>query len=180
MALTDEQFADLSRFKTGGETPGAPTFAHRFYAPVDEVHKALITVVKAAKKSLHVAMYGFDDDELADVIHAKIEHPHLFVTLSLDKSQAGGVHERAILAKQDYPATSIAVGHSEKGAIMHLKTVVVDGIDTISGSTNWSTGGEEKQDNELTVTRNPWLAHDAETRLAVIHDSMLQQMAKSS
>jgi phosphatidylserine/phosphatidylglycerophosphate/cardiolipin synthase-like enzyme len=111
------------------------------------------------------------------VVHDKIATPGLFVQLSLDSSQAGGVHEKAILAKNGYPATSVAYGHSEHGAIMHLKVMIVDGLYVATGSTNWSTSAETKQDNQLTVTADPLSCAQARARTDAVHDSMLKQMA---
>jgi hypothetical protein len=50
---------------------------------------------------------------------------------------------------------------------------VVDGVIRISGSTNWSGGGEGDQDNELTVILDPAVAIRATARHAAIHQWML-------
>jgi hypothetical protein len=56
--------------------------------------------------------------------------------MSLDKSPAGDVHERTLPAKwqHDLIGNSIAVGESTKGAISHMKIVIIDGIKPRVGS----------------------------------------------
>lgn len=175
MALDD--LSSLYRYKAEPFSPGYPADALTFYSPVDDIHAVLVALVHSAAKSCVVAMYGFDDEELAVALHAKLLNEKCFVQLSLDKSQAGGVHEKALLAKADYPANSIAYGNSEKHAIMHMKLLIIDGVDLVTGSTNWSTSGETKQDNQLTVIRDPLVAAEARSRIDIVHTSMLQQMA---
>jgi phosphatidylserine/phosphatidylglycerophosphate/cardiolipin synthase-like enzyme len=168
---------ELDKFKAGGFAPGYPPRRRTFWSPIDDVHGVLLTLVNSATRSLVIAMYGFDDQELADAVRRKLDDPHCVVQLTLDSSQAGGVHERALLAREHYPASSIATGRSEHGAIMHCKLMVVDGTDTVTGSTNWSIAGESKQDNELTVTRHPVVAADARNRADAIHFHMQQAAA---
>lgn len=148
------------------------------YSPVDKVHEALVTLLKGAQHSVIVAMYGFDDDELAGILRDHLANPHMHVQITLDKSQAGGVHEKTLLAKfrNEDMGNSIAIGTSEKSAIMHRKMAIVDGLWLIAGSTNWSDSGETKQDNELTIHRSADLSRRAHTILDIEHDHALQQM----
>jgi phosphatidylserine/phosphatidylglycerophosphate/cardiolipin synthase-like enzyme len=177
MALS--ALGELDRFKAAAFPPGYPPAARTFYSPVDDVHGALAAVLKSACSSVVVSMYGYDDPELNDVLRGKLEDDKIFVQLSLDSTQAAGRGEKPLLAQWENDGTgnSIAIGHSEKGAIMHLKLAIVDGLDVITGSTNWSTSGETKQDNQLTVTRDPLVAAEARARVDIIHDDMLKQMA---
>jgi phosphatidylserine/phosphatidylglycerophosphate/cardiolipin synthase-like enzyme len=159
---------------------GNPTSADAWmlYSPIDDVHGALVEILKGAQHSVVVAVYGFDDDELAEILRVHLATPNVYVQITLDKSQAGGVHERELLAKfrHEDVGNSIAIGTSEKSAIMHRKMAIVDGIWLIGGSTNWSESGETKQDNELTIHRSPELCARARTILDIEHDHALEQM----
>jgi phosphatidylserine/phosphatidylglycerophosphate/cardiolipin synthase-like enzyme len=170
---------ELDRFKAGPFPQGYPPGARTFYSPVDDVHGALAAVLQSANSSVVISMYGYDDPELNKVLRSKLEDDKIFVQLSLDSTQAAGRAERPLLGQWENDGTgnSIAIGHSEKGAIMHLKLAIVDGLDVITGSTNWSTSGETKQDNQLTVVRDPLVAAEARARVDIIHDDMLKQMA---
>jgi phosphatidylserine/phosphatidylglycerophosphate/cardiolipin synthase-like enzyme len=179
MALNS--LTDLDQFKVAPFAPGYPDATRTFYSPVDRVHDALKALLASANKSIVVAMYGYDDPELNTALRSALENENMYVQMSLDSTQAGGKAEKALLAPwlNDKIGNSIAIGHSEKSAIMHLKMVIIDGVDVITGSTNWSPGGESKQDNQLTVIRDPYVCAEARSRIDIIHDSMLKQMAKA-
>src|SRR5436305_3075232 len=171
---------NLGRYKAAGRfLDGYPGDVRTFYSPVDDVHGVLTSLLGSTQKSIVLNMYGYDDDELNDIIMSKLKNEHIYVQMSLDKSQAGGVHERQLLADWNHEliGNSIAIGHSTKGAISHMKIVIVDGVYTVRGSTNWSLAGEQKQDNELTVHNNAVIAAETRAELDRNHDAMLKQMA---
>jgi phosphatidylserine/phosphatidylglycerophosphate/cardiolipin synthase-like enzyme len=173
---------ELDQYKAAPFPPGYPDNARTFYSPVDQVHEALKALLTSANKSIIVAMYGFDDPELNSVLQSALKDEQVYVQMSLDSTQAAGAAEKPLLAPwlNDKIGNSIAIGHSEKSAIMHLKMVLIDGVDVITGSTNWSTGGESKQDNQLTVIRDPVVCAEARARIDIIHDGMLKQMAQQA
>ena len=177
MALSD--LTVLYKHKAAPFVSGYPEDMLTFYSPVDDVHGVLFDVIKSATKSLIVSMYGYDDEELQAALIEKAEDEKVYLQFTLDSSQAGGVHEKELLAKlrPDLPGNSIAIGRSEKGAIMHMKLLIIDGLDIITGSTNWSTAGESKQDNQLTVIRNPMVAAEARARVDQIHAHMMKVAA---
>jgi phosphatidylserine/phosphatidylglycerophosphate/cardiolipin synthase-like enzyme len=174
-------FEGLGRFKQAGRFPtGYSQDAFSFYSPRDPgVHAVIIWTLLQATHSLAVNMYGFDDPQASAIIRLHTENGAIAVTMSLDKSQAGGRAENAILQtyNHDLIGNSIAIGRSSRGDISHDKLLVVDGQYLITGSTNWSFGGEALQDNQLTLTREPLAAAEARTIIDMDHDDMLKQMA---
>jgi phosphatidylserine/phosphatidylglycerophosphate/cardiolipin synthase-like enzyme len=175
---SDDLSATLAGFrKRGPWPPDQPAGTFTFWAPEDDLHGALLALIRSASHSLVLAMYGFDDEELAAAVHDCLDDEACYVSLTFDSSQAAGKHEKAILAKAAYPSNSVAVGQSEKHRIMHLKTVVADLLWRGTGSTNWSTAGESLQDNELTIVRDRVLAADARAKIDLVHESMLTAAA---
>ncbi len=178
--MSDTSF-DWARLATYAATPfphGWNQDEYVLFSPRDTgVHQAILDVVGSASHRVLGNHYGFDDDEISDLMLKKASDPSIFFLLNLDKSQAGGVHEKAILQKwQALEGTLVAVGQSIHAAISHLKVTIVDGLYVISGSTNLSTSGETKQDNELRITRNALMAGRYESILLLNHAAMLKQM----
>lgn len=173
----------FGEFKSDGTFPmGYPQNIRRLFAPIDDVHEAIVLICKAARLSLASAMYGWDDDEVDEIFRDALENEHIPVQLALDKTQAAGVHEKELLSRwsADEIGNSVAIGHSSRGAISHTKLIVVDGILTIQGSTNLSMDGEQKQNNECTFILDPVFAAETRARIDKIHDEMLMQMHAAS
>lgn len=174
---------ELGRFKEAGSFPADyPTDRRTFYSPRDPgVHQVIVWTLLQAQHSIVFNVYGFDDDDAAAIIFKAARDPNMYVQGSLDKSQAGGVHERKLLAEApDLIGASIAIGHSEKGAISHDKMLLVDGLYLVDGSTNWSTSGESLQDNQLTVDRDRARCAEARAIMDISHDDKLKQMAAAA
>lgn len=136
-------------------------------------------------------MYGYDDEQLNDDIMSQIENPNMVVQITLDKSQAGGVHEKQILQADEVKdptgfANDVAIGESATHQISHTKGGVCVGLGlAYEGSMNWSTSGEgqgisltpgvnsikgfKNQNNTLVVSANPVFISRFKARLAIEH-----------
>lgn len=176
MTLT---FADLDGYRSLELLPGYPPNMRTYWSPQDNVHSVLKSLVRSCTQSFVLAMYGYDDDELAAQVDGLLTKPAVFCQITLDSSQAGGTHEAALLAKyrNEMSGNSVAIGRSEKGAIMHRKVMIIDGVWRVSGSTNWSAAGESTQDNELTVVQDAVACAEARRILDIEHDHALKAMA---
>jgi phosphatidylserine/phosphatidylglycerophosphate/cardiolipin synthase-like enzyme len=174
---------DLAQYKAEGRfLDGYPTDRRTFFSPRDQVHPLLLSLISSAQHSLVLNMYGYDDKELDAAIRGKLDSEHVYVQVSLDKSQAGGKTEKEVLAawsNTDF-GNSIAIGTSAvKHAISHLEVLIVDGVYTVTGSTNCSLSGEGEQDNQLTIDHNSVVAAEMRAELDLNHDWMLKQMAEA-
>jgi hypothetical protein len=70
---------------------------HLFYVGRDDVHNILKHVLSRVRISLYLNMFGYDDDELNEILMAKAKDPHVLMMVTLDRSQAGGKHEKNLL-----------------------------------------------------------------------------------
>lgn len=120
---------------------------HLFYVGRDDVHDILKHVLSRVSISLYLNMFGYDDDELNDIIMAKVMDPTVTVLITLDKSQAGGQHEKMLIAADQQKGLAqfnshYVIGQSATHQISHTKGFVADGRVGGEGSTNWSASGE--------------------------------------
>lgn len=114
-----------------------------FYVGRDDVHGILKYLLARCSRSLRINMFGYDDDELDQIIQGLIASEHVLVQGTLDKSQSGGVHEKKILAGwSEAMRNSFVIGQSATHQISHTKGGVIDGVVAWEGSTNWSASGE--------------------------------------
>jgi hypothetical protein len=139
---------ELAQFtKEGVYSSSASKDFHVFYVGRDDVHSILKYILSRASASLYLNMFGYDDDELNAECMRCADDSSVTTVITLDKSQAGGKHEKAILdldSAKDPAAfnTHIAIGQSATHQISHTKGGVIDGRVGFEGSTNWSTSGE--------------------------------------
>lgn len=120
---------------------------HLFYVGRDDVHDVLKHILSRCSVSLYLNMFGFDDDELNSILMAKALDPNITMVITLDSSQAGGVHERTLLDADkannlEAFNTHFVIGSSATNQISHTKGFVADGKVGAEGSTNWSSSGE--------------------------------------
>lgn len=120
---------------------------HLFYVGRDDVHGILKHVLSRVSVSLYLNMFGFDDDELNEILKKIAVDKTITMLVTLDKSQAGGKHEKALLdadRKEDLALfnTHVVIGQSATHQISHTKGFVADGKVAGEGSTNWSGSGE--------------------------------------
>lgn len=195
--IDDPRLALLGKYTPEGVlTPGFGDH-YLFFVGRDDVHSILLELIQKETLEFDMNMFGYDDQGLNDAILNLFKNPNVFVQISLDKSQAAGAHEKAIIdadqAKdpKDF-SSSFTILESATHQISHTKggVLVSQGI-WFEGSTNWSASGEgtgislkadvknpsgwKAQNNTLLVSTNPVGLLRFKTQLKVEHQIGLKQ-----
>lgn len=198
----DLRLAELGQFTPEGKlTPGYGDH-YLFFVGRDDVHGILKHLIAKETLEFDMNMFGYDDEELDQIIWQLIKNPSVHVQISLDKSQAGGVHE-ALLLKADQEkdptdfSNSFVILQSATHQISHTKGgVLVAQQIWFEGSTNWSAGGEgtgitlkadiknpagfKAQNNTLLVSTNPVSLLRFKTQLKFEHQIGIAQKGKAA
>lgn len=170
---------ELNQFnRRGGYSINYPSNTRRLFSPDDDIHGALIYLIKGATISLAGSFYGWDDKEINELFIDAWQKENLPVQLCLDSTQAAGKAEKSLISEwpQDQIGNRLVIGQSRKHAINHTKIIVIDGEITIDGSTNFSDSGESKQNNSCVITFDSVYAAESRSKVDMTHDEMLKQM----
>lgn len=193
--MDDSRLQEFGQFTPEGKlTPGYGD-SYLFFVGRDDVHSILLKLISSETLGFDFNQFGYDDDQINTAIIDLIKNPNVLVQGTLDKSQAGGVHEKAILSLDESSdptfLNSITIGQSATHQISHTKggVCVSQGI-YFEGSTNWSGSGEgqginvkgttqptgfKAQNNTLLISVNPTNLLRFKTQLAVEHKVALAQ-----
>jgi hypothetical protein len=120
---------DLAQYTREGEfAPNASPDFRVFYVGRDDVHGVLVHLFSRIRLSVKMNMFGYDDDQLNQILFGLAQDPTIMVQVTLDKSQASGAHEKLILASDEANdptgyAADFAVGESDTHQISHTKGV---------------------------------------------------------
>lgn len=191
---------DLAQYTLEGSySPTASRDFHLFYVGRDNVHDILKYVLSRVRVSLYLNMFGYDDDELNEILMQKALDPNVTMLITLDKSQAGGAHEKALLDADQQKGlaafnTHFVIGQSATHQISHTKGFVADGVVGGEGSTNWSSSGEgtfvihgkpggvgyKAQNNTQTIFSDPDSITRFQTELIAEHLAAQNQQGTST
>lgn len=127
-----------------------------FFEPEDNVLRAILTHLRAAAKTIDIAAYALTEDEMVDLLCRKREEG-LTVNVLLDRSQSTGKAAKPVIEKLIEAGINVVIGTSREHSLLHDKSVVIDGVVTITGSYNFSESAA-KQGNTCLIIRSQDIA----------------------
>lgn len=116
------------------------------FSPPDDIERAWVTHIAAARHRIHVACFGLSNRAIAASLSAAARDRHVEVIILEDQRQAG-------LAADLHRQVAAAGGHiiiKRSGALLHDKMATFDARAAILGSWNLSQGAA-RQDNATVV-----------------------------
>jgi len=113
----------------------------------------LIDMISRANESIHVMIYGFTLDALADALIRAAERG-VDVKVLIEAESAGwkgSEHEKLI-------AHAVDVKLDSNPDLMHHKVIIIDERIVITGSYNWTWSAEKNNDENILVVEDPGVA----------------------
>ncbi len=131
------------------------------FSRVERCDDLLIRLIDGARERVYVAIYILTRDELAQaLIRAKERGVEVRVVMeSREAFDEGSDYQKLKEAGVD-------VRLDGNPALMHHKFMVIDGELVVTGSYNWSSAAEERNDENIIVIRDPMVAGEYEREFA--------------
>ncbi|GEM_PF-610410 len=135
-----------------GEAP--PTAVEVYFTPGDGPERALLRLMQKARRTIHLALYYFTDDELAQGLVEACLRAGVECRVLLDEEMRTSRYSQAgfLLAR------GVAVRFFEDPGIFHHKFLVVDGRCVATGSYNWTESAQRRNEENLLIVCDPKVA----------------------
>ncbi|HZX19624.1 MAG TPA: phospholipase D-like domain-containing protein [archaeon] len=117
--------------------------AEVFFCPEDFCEERTITAINSAENSVQVAMYAFTSHELFEALKEAKERG-VEVKVILDRLPATSKYSQKQNLTESGISTRIMLQKT-----MHNKFVVIDNELVLTGSFNWTSNADEKNDENL-------------------------------
>jgi len=136
--------------------------AEVFFSPHGGCMNQVVHWIDSANSSVHVLIYSFTLDEVGKALVSAL-HRGIDVKVVFEKDQISQHNEYGTLR-----AVGVPVKNDTNSALMHDKIAIVDGNIVLTGSYNWSSAAEERNNENLLVIRDPTLAQRFEAEFQKI------------
>ncbi len=139
----------LAPMPQGSAAPNAPIAV--YFSPSPEPEKAIIRTLQNAQQFVHASLYQLTDPEIAQAL-TELARRGIELKILLDDEPSKGSKGCLLLS------AGIPVKQYADAGIMHHKFAVVDGTLVITGSYNWTTAAQTRNEENLLVIQSPELA----------------------
>ncbi|MCL6643041.1 MAG: FAM83 family protein [Candidatus Bipolaricaulota bacterium] len=141
----------------GFSAPDAPLRV--YFSPSPEPERVILQTLQSAQQSVHIALYQLTDPEIADVL-LEIARRGMELKILLDDEPSRGSKGCLLWS------AGVAVKQYVDSGIMHHKFAVVDGERVITGSYNWTTSAQTRNEENLLIIESPELAQAFESEFS--------------
>ncbi len=135
--------------ESGIGVPEAPIRV--YFSPSDGAEQAIIAALQGAQTVVYAALYQLTDPEIAQAV-LEVSRRGLEVLILLDDEPSRGSKGCLLVSE------GISVKQYVDSGIMHHKFAVIDGTKLITGSYNWTTSAQTRNEENLLVIESPELA----------------------
>lgn len=126
-----------------------------YFSPSDDPERAILSALQNAKNSIHIALYQLTDPEIAQAISESFKRG-LELQILLDDEPSRGSKGCLLWS------AGIPVKQYVDTGIMHHKFVIIDGAKVITGSYNWTTAAQTRNEENLIAIESTELAQGFE------------------
>jgi phosphatidylserine/phosphatidylglycerophosphate/cardiolipin synthase-like enzyme len=144
-----EWLEDVARTTSAAHCQPAKTLAEAYFSPGDKCLRAILRVLRHARRTANICVFTITDDRVSDAI-LDAHRRKVSVRIATDNEKA----EDPGSDVARFEAAGILVRVDRSPYHMHHKFAVLDGETLVTGSYNWTRGAARDNQENLIVTND--------------------------